>query len=458
MFDNQKTAADKWQRPSRQPEKQTHWECPHIRTIVPAPHLVDTDAEESRPEGDKSRYNRPIFTGEEGRVNQPPEGRQVKRKVILEYSFDEMSESQLDQISLEYPTAADVAKIKKVRKSMKLTIPCHPTVEGLTDSFITWYKDHGITTSLRKALEANRWTEKMIQEFKWVYIRKYKILQDYAVRYADEKLSDKDELEGGGLADLVGPQRETRPKDSEREAEGSMSERATKKKGARKTSLPDPPRGEEKKAVKHKKGQGNEPKLMTSGPPTKKKQKRERKKKKKRKAEADADELIPKKKKAKGTPSTALGRAPDTEPPPVPGVPPGAAPMAVEWRTSLDEQLEAHLLGTEPLATVAQQSQTTASSVAPQGLDMGGFLARLRKSIPRAGTQQAVVTTPVPRRSKQTWIPVPVAEAQRTRPPTVRELLARQAAKEIPGGSLLEVPQPTALRSPLAREVSTMET
>ena len=68
------------------------------------------------------------------------------------------------------------------------------------------------------------------------------------------------------------------------------------------------------------------------------------------------------------------------------------------------------------------------------------------------------MTTPVPWRSKQTWILVPVAEAQTTRPLTVRELLARQAAKEIPEGSLLEVPQPTALRSPPAREVSTMET
>ena len=347
---------------------------------------VDTDAEGSRPEGDKLRYNRPIFTGEEGRVTQAPEGGRVKRKVILKYSSDEMSESQLDQISLEYPTAADVAKIKKARKSVKLTIPRHPTVEGLTDSFIAWYKDHGMTMSLRKALEANRWMEKIIQEFKWAYIRKYKISQDYAVRYPDEKLSDEDELEGGGLADLVGPQRETCPKDSEREAEGSMSERATKKKGARKTSPPDLPRGEEKKAVKCKKGQGNEPKPMTSGLPTEKKQKGERKKKKKRKAEADADELIPKKKKAKGTPSAILGRVPDAEPLPVPGVPPGAALTAVERRTSLDEQLEAHLLGAESLATVAQQSKTTASSKAPQGPDVGGFLARLRKSIPQART------------------------------------------------------------------------
>ena len=58
--------------------------------------------------------------------------------------------------------------------------------------------------------------EEMIQEFKRAYIRKYKISQDYVVRYPDEKLSNEDELEGGGLADLMGPQRETHPKDSER--------------------------------------------------------------------------------------------------------------------------------------------------------------------------------------------------------------------------------------------------
>ena len=50
-----------------------------------------------------------------------------------------------------------------------------------------------------------------------------------------------------------------------------------------------------------------------------------------------------------------------------------------------------------------------------------------------------------------------MAKAWTTRPPTIRELLARQAVKEIPRGSLLEAPQPTALRSPPAREVSPME-
>ena len=69
-----------------------------------------------------------------------------------------------------------------------------------------------------------------------------------------------------------------------------------------------------------------------------------------------------------------------------------------------------------------------------------------------------MVTTPVLRQPKQTWIPVPMAEAQTTKPLTVRELLARQAVRETPGEPTLEAPQPTALRSPLVREVPTMET
>ena len=193
-----------------------------------------------------------------------------------------------------------------------------------------------MTTSLRKALEANRWMEQMIHKFKWAYIRKYKISQDYAMRYPDEKLSDEDELEEGGLANLVGPQRGDagrtmtgmtagtssskgggsrrqalqKGKDSEKGATGSASERTTKKKKAKKTSPPDPPGEGKKKAVKCKKGQGNEPGSITSKPPPEKKQKGERKKKKKRKVDANAAGPIPKEKKAKGTPSATLGRAP----------------------------------------------------------------------------------------------------------------------------------------------------
>ena len=69
-----------------------------------------------------------------------------------------------------------------------------------------------------------------------------------------------------------------------------------------------------------------------------------------------------------------------------------------------------------------------------------------------------LVATPVLRWPKQSWIPVPMAEVQMTKPPTVRELLARQAVGETPQEPTPEAPIPTALRSPPAREVSAMET
>ena len=323
-----------------------------------------------------------------------------------------MSESQLDQMaSPECLMAEDLAKIKRMKKSVKLTIPRRPTVEGLTKSFIAWYKDHGMTTSLKKALRANRWMEQMIHEFKWVYIRKYQISQDYAVRYPEEKMSEKDELEEDGLADLVGPRRgdagrtatgmtartsssnggggkrpvSQKEKDSEKGTDGSTLEKTTKKKKTKKTSPLDPPGEGKKKVVKCKKGQGDEPGSITSESPLEKKQKGEGKKEKKRKVEADAAGPIPKKKKAKGMPSAALGRVPGMELPPMPEVPPGATLMVMEQRTGMDEQLEAHLLGVDPLATVAKKSQTTSRLMVPQAPDLGGFLAGLRKSIPSAG-------------------------------------------------------------------------
>ena len=171
--------------------------------------------------------------------------------MILEYLSDEVSESQLDQISQEYPTVADMDRIKKVKKNVKLTIPRHPTVEGLTDSFIAWYKDHSMTMSLKKALLANWWMEQMVQEFKREYIRKYKISQSCVVRYLDEKLSDEDELEGDGLADSIGPLKRTSLKDSKRETKRLTSKRTTKKEEVRKNTLQEPSGGGEKKAVKH---------------------------------------------------------------------------------------------------------------------------------------------------------------------------------------------------------------
>ena len=263
---------------------------------------MDTNVEEPRQKGDKPRYNRPIFIRDEGKVTQAPEGERMKWKVVLQYSSNEANESQLDQM------VDDVARIRRIKKTVKLTTPRQPTVEGLTESFIAWYKDHGVTASLKKALRANRWMEEMINELKQVYLKKYQISQNYAVHYPDERMSDEDELEEGGLADLVGPQRGDAGKatagmvartsgskegggkgpvtqevrDSGNGADDLAVERATKKKGDKKTNPPDPPKEKKKKAAKHKKDQGGEPGSAASEPPLEKQPKKERKRRRRK--------------------------------------------------------------------------------------------------------------------------------------------------------------------------------
>ena len=241
-----------------------------------------------------------------------------------------------------------------------------------------------MTMSLKKALRANRWMEEMINEFKRAYIRKYQILQRYTVCYPDEKMSDEDEFEEGGLANLVGPSRRDarkaatemvartsgskggggkrsvtqKVKGSEKGADGSAWGRTTKKKGDKKTSPPDPSGEKKKKTVKHKKDQGGEPGSTASEPPPEKKLKKERKKKKKKETEADSAEPAPKKKMTKGTPSATLGRAPDAEAPLMQEASQEAAPVSVEQRSNeVDEQLEAHLLGADPQLQWPSQSR-----------------------------------------------------------------------------------------------------
>ena len=191
----------------------------------------------------------------------------------------------------------------------------------------------------------------------------------------------------GGRSRRPAPQK---GKDSENGANGSTPERTTKEKKAKKTSPPDPPGEGKKKAVKCKKGQGDEPRSVTSEPPPEKKQKGERKKKKKRKAKAEAAGLIPKKKKAKGTPSATLKRVPDAELLPVPEVPPGAAPVAAEHRSGMDEQLEAHLLDVDPPSHSGPAKPDCVKFNSAPGPRHGRFLGRTQKIYPQGQSATGV--------------------------------------------------------------------
>ena len=172
-------------------------------------------------------------------------------------------------------------------------------------------------------------------------------------------------------------------RDSGKGADDLAVERATKKKRDKKTNPPGLPKEKKKKAAKRKKDQGGESGSAASEPSPEKQPKKERKKKKKKEVEANSGEPAPKKRKTKGAPSAALGRASYAEAPLAPEGPRETAPVPMEQRSGMDKQLEAHLLSTYLPTTVAQPSQTTSSSMAPQVLELGSFLTGLRESITR---------------------------------------------------------------------------
>ena len=64
------------------------------------------------------------------------------RKVIIEYSSDE-----------EEPQQGGATSKKKVKKQVHLMLPTSPTHVTTTESFKTFFINHGLTKALRKVFE-----------------------------------------------------------------------------------------------------------------------------------------------------------------------------------------------------------------------------------------------------------------------------------------------------------------
>ena len=82
-----------------------------------------------------------------------PSEQDRKRKVLVEYSTDdEVSEALLDESILKGDYAGiDTKKIKRVKREVQITIPSSPMVPTYPESFIAWYKDHGMTVGMKAA-------------------------------------------------------------------------------------------------------------------------------------------------------------------------------------------------------------------------------------------------------------------------------------------------------------------
>ena len=76
-----------------------------------------------------------------------PKPGQVDRKVIIEYSSDEEFDDDNSQLVM------GTGVPKRVTKQIHLTLPTSPTHVTTTESFKTFFINHGLTQALQKAFQ-----------------------------------------------------------------------------------------------------------------------------------------------------------------------------------------------------------------------------------------------------------------------------------------------------------------
>ena len=110
------------------------------------------------------------------------------RKVIIEYSSDEGPE--------EGRQPGEGAKAPKwVTRRIHLMLPTNPSHVTTTESFMTFFINHGLTRALRKAFEKRGWTTNQMRELVANFQQKHGQQVPMSKIYGDEDSSDSEGLE-----------------------------------------------------------------------------------------------------------------------------------------------------------------------------------------------------------------------------------------------------------------------
>ena len=89
----------------------------------------------------------------------PPPGGRADRKVVLEYSSDETPDESA-------PRPEEGAEAPKwVKKQIHLTLPTSPAYVTTTETFTTFFINHGLTRALQKAFAKRGWSTDQMREF-----------------------------------------------------------------------------------------------------------------------------------------------------------------------------------------------------------------------------------------------------------------------------------------------------
>ena len=119
----------------------------------------------------------------------PKPGGRADRKVVLEYSSDESLDEDNPQL------VEGLGAPKHVKKQIHLTLPTSPAHVTTTETFTTFFINHGLTKALQKAFEKRGWSTDQIQEFITNFQQKHGKKVPLPKLYGDEDTSDSEGLE-----------------------------------------------------------------------------------------------------------------------------------------------------------------------------------------------------------------------------------------------------------------------
>ena len=114
----------------------------------------------------------------------PTPGRSADRKVVVEYSSDEEPQ----------PTEGAAAP-KRVKKQIHLTLPTSPAHVTTTESFTTFFINHGLTRALQKAFAKRGWSTDQMREFVTNFQNKHGQQVPMPKIYGDEDTSEEEGIE-----------------------------------------------------------------------------------------------------------------------------------------------------------------------------------------------------------------------------------------------------------------------
>ena len=114
----------------------------------------------------------------------PTPGKSADRKVVVEYSSDEEPQ----------PTEGAGAP-KRVKRQIHLTLPTSPAHVTTTESFTTFFINHGLTRALQKAFAKRGWSTDQMREFVTNFQKKHGQQVPMPKIYGDEDTSEEEGIE-----------------------------------------------------------------------------------------------------------------------------------------------------------------------------------------------------------------------------------------------------------------------